>query len=168
MFSLSANIYLPCMSLLQKDTQTDTQLMKLTTTAYIIDREVASVFWGEFSDKFSRQPIYILVLGIYVATSIGLAAKGVFVAFLSLQMLQSLRAFATVATGYGMVADMVTPAESAGCLVLVCWVSYCLLFPSFYIHFDFLNRDDFLKDSLQSVPSRPYLPSSLYYSFAYP
>jgi MFS family permease len=112
MFSpLSANIYLPCIPLLQKDMQTSTQLINLTITAYIIVQGVAPAFLGELSDKLGRRPIYILAFGFYVAASIGLAVQDIYAALLSLRMLQSLGASATVAIGYGVVADMVTPTE---------------------------------------------------------
>ncbi|PQE24425.1 Major facilitator superfamily domain general substrate transporter protein [Rutstroemia sp. NJR-2017a BBW] len=112
MFSpLSANIYLPCIPLLQKDMQTTTQLINLTITAYIIVQGVAPAFLGELCDKLGRRPIYILAFGFYVAASIGLAVQHSYAALLSLRMLQSLGASATVAIGYGVVADMVAPAE---------------------------------------------------------
>ncbi|PQE21264.1 hypothetical protein CJF32_00006396 [Rutstroemia sp. NJR-2017a WRK4] len=112
MFSpLSANIYLPCIPLLQKDMKTSTQLINLTITAYIIVQGVAPAFLGELSDKLGRRPIYILAFGFYVAASIGLAVQDSYATLLSLRMLQSLGASATVAIGYGVVADMVTPAE---------------------------------------------------------
>jgi Na+/melibiose symporter-like transporter len=112
MFSpLSANIYLPCIPLLQKDMQASTQLINLTITAYIIVQGIAPAFLGELSDKLGRRPVYILAFGFYVAANIGLAVQDFYAALLSLRMLQSLGASATVAIGYGVVADMVTPAE---------------------------------------------------------
>lgn len=46
-----------------------------------------------------------------MAASIGLAVQDTYVALLVLRMLQSMGASATVAIGYGVVADIVTPAE---------------------------------------------------------
>jgi MFS family permease len=112
MFSpLSANIYLPCIPLLQRDMHTSLELVNLTVTTYVIFQGIAPVFFGELSDKVGRRPVYIITFGIYVAANIGLALQDRYVALLLLRMLQSLGASATVAIGYGVVADVATPAE---------------------------------------------------------
>jgi Mg/Co/Ni transporter MgtE len=58
MFSpLSANIYLPCLPLLQRDMHTSPQLINLTVTAYVILQGIAPAFFEELSDKVGRRPV---------------------------------------------------------------------------------------------------------------
>ena len=90
---------------------TSPQLINLTVTAYAILQGIAPAFFGELSDKVGRRPVYVISFGIYVAANTGLAIQNRYAALLLLRMLQSLGASATVAIGYGVVADIATPAE---------------------------------------------------------
>lgn len=112
MFSgLTANIYLPSLPLLEEEYQTSLQLINITITAYIVVQGIVPAFFGELSDKLGRRPVYLISFTVYVAASIGLALQDSYTGLLVLRMLQSLGASATVAIGYGVVADVAMPVE---------------------------------------------------------
>ena len=112
MFSgLTANIYLPSLPLLAEEYHTSLQRINLTITAYIVVQGIVPAFLGELSDKVGRRPVYLISFTVYTAASIGLALQKSYAALLILRMLQSLGASATVAIGYGVVADVAMPAE---------------------------------------------------------
>jgi MFS family permease len=90
---------------------TSAQLINLTVTAYVVLQGIAPALFGELSDKVGRRPVYVVSFGIYVTANVGLALQDRYAALLLLRMLQSLGASATVAIGYGVVADIATPAE---------------------------------------------------------
>lgn len=108
---LRANIYLPCIPWLQCDMHTSLELVNLRVTTYIIFRGITPVFFGELPDKVGRRLVYIVIFGNYVAANIGLALQDRYIALPLLRMLQGVGVSATVAIGYGVVADITTPPE---------------------------------------------------------
>lgn len=87
------------------------QLINITITTYVIIQGIAPAFFGELSDRLGRRPVYLITFSVYFAASIGLALQDSYASLLVLRMLQSVGASATSAVGYGVVADIVTPAE---------------------------------------------------------
>jgi multidrug resistance protein len=112
MFSpLTANIYLPCVPVLQTEFRTTLELMNLTITAYIVVQGIAPTFFSQLSDRVGRRPVYILTFGLFVGSSIGLALQDSYAALLVLRMVQSFGSSVSVAIGYAVVADIAAPAE---------------------------------------------------------
>ena len=115
---MSANIYFPSLQQLQSDLQTSAQLINLTITIYIIFQGIAPAFFGELADTVGRRPVYLLTFCLYIAANLGLALQRNYTALLILRIFQSLGCSATVAIGYGVVADVATPAQRGGMLGL--------------------------------------------------
>jgi MFS family permease len=89
---------------------TSPQLVNLTVTAYVILQGIAPAFFLE-SYRTRLAVVQCMSFGIYVAANIGLAIQNRYASLLLLRMLQSLGASATVAIGYGLVADIANLAE---------------------------------------------------------
>ena len=66
---------------------------------------------GNFGDATGRRPAYIASFAIYLAANIGLATQRSYAALLVLRCLQSMGSSGTIALGYGVIADVGTPAE---------------------------------------------------------
>jgi multidrug resistance protein len=108
---MSANIYFPCLPALQRDLRTSTQLVNLTVTSYVIFQGLAPAFFGDLADTIGRRPVFLITFTLYVFSNIGLALQTNYAALLILRIFQSLGCSATVAIGYGIVADIATPDE---------------------------------------------------------
>lgn len=113
---MSANIYFPCLSALQLAVHTTRQLINLTITFYIVVQGIAPAFFGHSADVIGRRPVYLITFTVYVAASVGLALQTSYTALLVLRMLQSFGCSATVAIGYGVIADVVPPAQRGSML----------------------------------------------------
>ncbi|KAJ5815158.1 hypothetical protein N7474_006935 [Penicillium riverlandense] len=108
---LSGQIYYPVMPTLVENYHLTTALVNLTITTYMILQGLAPSFMGTFADTGGRRPAYILAFTVYTAANIGLALQDSFAALLVLRCVQSAGSSGTVSFGYGVIADIATPAE---------------------------------------------------------
>lgn len=108
---LSGQIYYPVLPTLVNNYHLTTALVNLTITTYMIFQGLAPSFMGTFADNGGRRPAYIVAFAIYTAANIGLALQNSFAALLVLRCIQSAGSSGTVAFGYGVIADIATPAE---------------------------------------------------------
>lgn len=108
---LSGQIYYPVMPTLVQNYRLTTALVNLTITTYLIFQGLAPSFMGTFADSGGRRPAYIIAFAIYTAANIGLALQNSFAALLILRCIQSAGSSGTVPLGYGVMSDIVTPAE---------------------------------------------------------
>ncbi|KAK8099906.1 hypothetical protein PG999_010280 [Apiospora kogelbergensis] len=112
MFSpLTANIYLPCVPLLQQDYQTTLQLINTTITAYVLVQSIAPAFFSQLAETHGRRPVYLVTFTIFVGASVGLALQTDYVSLLVLRMLQSAGSSVSTSIGYAVIADMAAPSE---------------------------------------------------------
>jgi MFS family permease len=86
---LSSFIYYPALSSIANDLQVSLHMVDLTITSYMIVSAVAPSIMGDIADRVGRRPVFLLMLTIYVAANVGLAAQRSFAALFMLRMLQS-------------------------------------------------------------------------------
>ncbi|OJJ40628.1 hypothetical protein ASPWEDRAFT_34061, partial [Aspergillus wentii DTO 134E9] len=108
---LSGQIYFPVMPTLVRNYHLTTALINLTITTYLILQGLAPSFMGTFADTGGRRPAYIIAFAIYTAANIGLSVQNSYAALLVLRCIQSAGSSGTVSFGYGVIADIATPAE---------------------------------------------------------
>ncbi|PLN85196.1 putative MFS transporter [Aspergillus taichungensis] len=108
---LSGQIYYPVMPTLVQNYALTPALINLTITTYMILQGLAPSFMGTFADTGGRRPAYIVAFTIYTAANIGLALQNSYAALMILRCLQSAGSSGTIAFGYGVIADIATPAE---------------------------------------------------------
>ncbi|KKK19612.1 hypothetical protein ARAM_006409 [Aspergillus rambellii] len=108
---LSGQIYYPVMPTLVKSYHLTPALINLTITTYMILQGLAPSFMGTFADSGGRRPAYIIAFTIYTAANIGLALQNSYAALMILRCIQSAGSSGTISFGYGVIADIATPAE---------------------------------------------------------
>ncbi|KAL3446669.1 major facilitator superfamily domain-containing protein [Aspergillus insuetus] len=109
---LSAQIYYPVMPMLADTYGFDSMSpINLTITTYMLLQGLAPVILGPFSDACGRRLAYIISFMIYTAANNGLALQESYAALMVLRCLQSAGSSGTVSFGYGVIADISTPAE---------------------------------------------------------
>ncbi|RJE19044.1 transporter, partial [Aspergillus sclerotialis] len=108
---LSGQIYYPIMPTLVQNYHLSNALVNLTISTYMILQGLAPSFMGTFADTGGRRPAYILAFAIYTAANIGLALQDSYAALMILRCIQSAGSSGTVSFGYGVIADIATPAE---------------------------------------------------------
>ncbi|MDI1487634.1 MAG: hypothetical protein OHK93_006904 [Ramalina farinacea] len=113
---MSANIYFPCIPALEESYHASRQLINLTITSYVIVQGIAPALFGDLADMIGRRPVYLLTFMVYVSASLGLALQRDYAALLVLRTLQSFGCSATVAIGYGVIADVV-PSSQRGSML---------------------------------------------------
>ncbi|KAJ0424481.1 major facilitator superfamily domain-containing protein [Aspergillus carlsbadensis] len=109
---LSAQIYYPVMPMLADTYGFDSMVpINLTITTYMLLQGLAPALLGPFSDACGRRLAYLLSFMIYTAANNGLALQESYAALMALRCLQSAGSSGMVSFGYGVIADISTPAE---------------------------------------------------------
>ncbi len=108
---LTAQIYLPALTVLAQDFNVSNSQINLTVTTYMIFQGVTPMFIGGLADTAGRRPAFVICFIVYIAANIGLALSPNYAALLVLRCLQSAGSSTTVALCQAVVADIVTSAE---------------------------------------------------------
>ncbi|KAH7357456.1 major facilitator superfamily domain-containing protein [Pyrenochaeta sp. MPI-SDFR-AT-0127] len=108
---LSSFIFFPAITSLSEALDVSISKINLTITSYMIIAAIAPAILGDLADTIGRRPVYLVMLGVYLCANVGLAVQRNWAALFVLRMVQSFGSAATIAVGYGIVADIATPAE---------------------------------------------------------
>lgn len=115
--SLTATIYLPIIELLSQEYSSSIQEINLTITLYVVLQALSPALFAPASETLGRRPVLLASFVIYVAASLGLSfGNNGYAALLVLRGLQSLGGSAVMSLAYGVVADVITPAERGSML----------------------------------------------------
>lgn len=117
MFSpLSSNIYFPAIDTIATDLNTNTSLVALTVTVYMVVQGIAPSFWGPWSDLYGRRIIFISTLIVYVAANLALSFTVNYPMLLVLRGVQAAGSATTISIGTGVISDIAEPGESMSTL----------------------------------------------------
>ncbi|KAK3389996.1 major facilitator superfamily domain-containing protein [Podospora didyma] len=108
---LTAQIYLPALTVLAQDFHVSDSEINLSVTTYMIFQGITPMFIGGFADTAGRRPAYVICFVIYIAANIGLALCKNYASLLVVRCLQSAGSSTTVALCQAVVADIVTSAD---------------------------------------------------------
>jgi multidrug resistance protein len=113
---LPANIYFPAIPTLARAFGQSVDNINQTVTVYLVFQGISPMLWGPISDRFGRRLVYLVCLGILVASSIGLALCPThhFWLLLFLRCFQSGGSASTIALGAGVIGDISTSRERGG------------------------------------------------------
>ncbi|KAI4958839.1 hypothetical protein J4E86_004447 [Alternaria arbusti] len=113
---LPANIYFPAIPTLARAFNQTSEAINQTVTVYLVFQGISPMLWGPISDRYGRRLVYLVCLGILVASSIGLALcpTSHFWLLLFLRCFQSGGSASTIALGAGVIGDISTSRERGG------------------------------------------------------
>ena len=112
--SVSSFVYFPAIPFLASDLHVSIQKVNLTVTAYLIMSGIFPTLMGNAADRLGRRPVFLAALAVYLGANIGLALQSHFAVLFVLRMLQSAGISGTFSIAYGVLGDLLTPAERGG------------------------------------------------------
>ncbi|KAK7953855.1 hypothetical protein PG988_014549 [Apiospora saccharicola] len=109
--TVSSFIYYPALQLLSESLHVSVDKINLTITSYMAIATIAPTLVGDAADVMGRRPVYIVILGRYIASNIAIALTKTYSALLGLRLLQALAISGTFSVAYGVITDVASPAE---------------------------------------------------------
>ena len=109
---LSLNMFLPSLSNMAQDFQTDYALVNLSIAGYLAITAVLQLIMGPLSDRYGRRPVLLAGLAIFVLASLGCALATDIWIFLGFRILQG-AIISGAALSSAVVRDMVPAREAA-------------------------------------------------------
>ena len=117
--SISTDLYLPAMPEMGRSLHTDSGMIELTISGYLVGFSLGQLVWGPISDRYGRRPSIAAGLLLFIIGSAGCALAGHFGAMIGWRMIQALGACASVALSRAMVRDLYTGDRGAQMLSLL-------------------------------------------------
>ena len=111
--------YLPSMPEIASTFGVGLAAVQQTLTAYMVPFAVMTLWHGAISDAFGRLRVVLVLLGLFVAASVGCAVAPSFSALLFCRALQGLTAGAGMVIGRAIVRDVIEGAEAQRMMALV-------------------------------------------------
>lgn len=108
---LSDTIFLPGISEMKEEFNTNQQMAALTVSLYLLSVGISALVWGNLSDRFGRRPTYLLACAAFVATTIGCIYTRTIEGFIICRMLQGLAVPPFTTNSTACVADVFHPRE---------------------------------------------------------
>ncbi|KAH8653539.1 hypothetical protein BX600DRAFT_515806 [Xylariales sp. PMI_506] len=109
--NLSAFVYLPALKPLADAFDVSISRINLTLTVYNAVATVAPTLVGDAADVWGRRPAYLFTLTVFAVANACLARATSYGELLSLRVLQTLGQSSIILIGYGIMADIASPAE---------------------------------------------------------
>ena len=113
--TLSLNMFLPSLSNMARDFQTEYALVNLSIAGYLAVTAVLQLVIGPLSDRYGRRPVLLTAMAIFVMASLGCALATNIWVFLGFRVLQG-AVIAGWALSQAAIRDMV-PAQEAASLM---------------------------------------------------
>lgn len=110
--TLTATIYFPLIPMLSTHFHVSVQAINLTITVYAIVQALAPALFASIADATGRRPIFLGLVALYAAASLGLTlSHDSYVGLMILRAVQSMGGSPIPALAYGIVADVAPTAE---------------------------------------------------------
>ncbi|KAF7561984.1 hypothetical protein G7046_g2152 [Stylonectria norvegica] len=110
----SSFIYFPGIPFMAQGLDVSVEHINLTVTSYLIASGIFPAITGSAADKYGRRPVFIISIGVYFVVNVALAVQRSFAALFVLRMVQSAAISGTFSIAYGVIGDLITPAERGG------------------------------------------------------
>eukprot|EP00877_Chromochloris_zofingiensis_P010563 jgi/Chrzof1/5760/Cz16g14240.t1 len=105
----SDTIYLPALSAVEADLNTNAALVAASVSIYMFTVGVFSLFWGPFADRFGRRLSYILASVLFLAVTVVCIVAPNITVLVIFRALQGAAVAAYGSVGSGAIADVFPP-----------------------------------------------------------
>ncbi|KIY93653.1 putative MFS-type transporter ydgK [Monoraphidium neglectum] len=107
----SDTVYLPSLTVIQKDLNTTATLMAATVAVYLFTVGLSALFWGPFADRYGRRKSMLIASFLFTAFSIGCVFAPNIAALVALRALQGAAVSAMMVSSNAVLADSWEPAQ---------------------------------------------------------